>query len=92
MECPEHLRLQQVYEAALRRWAQVFLPTDFYGERTYLAEQVWTRVIEERDAAKSRLVAHRQCCSVCRRKPRNGLSTGVVGGGPSFSEAAPLEE
>jgi len=68
MQCPEQLRLQQLYEAALRRWAQVSMPTQLDGERTYLAEQVRLRVMQERNAAKDRLRYHRRYCSACRRK------------------------
>ncbi len=36
----------------------------------YLAEQVRIGIVEELNGAKSRLRAHHQGCSVCRRKPR----------------------
>src|SRR5882757_7953530 len=68
MQCPEQLRLQQLYDAALRRWAQISMPTQLDGERTYLAEQVRLRVMQERDTAKDRLRYHRRYCSACRRK------------------------
>ena len=46
MGCPEQLRLEQLYEAALRRWAHFSTLTQ--GEGTYLAEEIRRRAIEER--------------------------------------------
>jgi hypothetical protein len=73
MQCPEQLRLHQLYEAALRRWAQVSMPTQLDGERAYLAEQVRLRVREERNAAKDRLRSHRQYCPACRHKSKRNF-------------------
>jgi hypothetical protein len=73
MQCPEQLRLQQLYEAALRRWAQVSMPTQLDGERACLAEQVRLRVREERNAAKDRLRYHRLYCSACRHKSKRNF-------------------
>jgi hypothetical protein len=73
MQCPEQLRLEQLYEAALRRWAQVSMPIQLDGERAYLAEQVRLRVMRERNAAKDRLRYHRLYCSACRHKFKRNL-------------------
>jgi len=56
MQSPEQLRLEQVCESALRRWAQLSMPALDGG--TYLADQVRRRTAQERHAAKSRLRAH----------------------------------
>ena len=69
MECPEQLRLEQLYEAALRRWAHFSVLTR--GEGTYLAEEIQRRVLEERDEAKERLRVHRKHCPICLRKLRS---------------------
>jgi hypothetical protein len=56
MQCPEQLRLEQFYESALRRWAQLSMPALDGG--TYLVDRARRRTIEERYAAKIRLRAH----------------------------------
>jgi hypothetical protein len=58
MACPEYIRLQQLYEVAIRRWAQV---------QASLSEEVRQRVLAERNAAKNRLVFHQQNCNKCRK-------------------------
>jgi hypothetical protein len=55
MQRSEQLRLEQFYESALRRWAQLSMPALDGG--TYLADRAWRRTVEERHAAKSRLRA-----------------------------------
>ena len=69
MECPEQLRLEQLYQAALRRWAHFSMPGR--GEGTYLVEEIQRRVMEERDEAKERLRVHGKHCSICLRKLRS---------------------
>jgi hypothetical protein len=68
MACPEQLRLQQLYDASLRRWAQVQRWAELFGQPTYLAEEVKRRVMIERNAAKNRLAMHQQKCKNCRPK------------------------
>jgi hypothetical protein len=67
MMCPEKLRLQQLYEASVRRWA-LRATTQWFGEATYLTEEVRRRALAERNAAKTRLTMHKQHCKICRRK------------------------
>jgi hypothetical protein len=55
MQCPEQLRLEQFYQSALRRCAQLSMPALDGG--TYLVDGVRRRTAEERHAAKSRLGA-----------------------------------
>jgi hypothetical protein len=66
MACPEELRLQQLYDAALRRWAQIQTPSQLFEQSTYMTEEVRRRVLIERNAAKSRLSMHQQNCRKCR--------------------------
>ena len=63
----EKVRLQQLYEAALRRWGQIHGASRISGDNTWLVQEV-----EERDAAKDRLELHEQRCETCaRRRPRS---------------------
>jgi hypothetical protein len=78
VQCLEQRRLLQLYEAALRRWGQVCLPTQLEGERAYLAEQVRQRTLEERNNARGRLESHRQHCPVCRGKRPNSVSEELI--------------
>jgi hypothetical protein len=58
--------LQQLYDAALRRWAQIQTPSQLFSQSTYMTEEVRRRVLIERNAAKSRLSKHQQNCRKCR--------------------------
>jgi hypothetical protein len=40
MTCPEKIRLQHLYETAIRRWAQVQASSQFVGQSTYLTEEL----------------------------------------------------
>jgi hypothetical protein len=67
MVCPEKIRLQQLYNAAIRRWAQV-TSSQLFARLTYLTEEERKRALAERNAAKARLTGHQQnfirhCCS-----------------------------
>ena len=61
MPCPEYLRLEQRYEAALRNWVQSMA---LVGQPTVEARQ---RAMENRNTAKERLWVHEQSCSICLR-------------------------
>jgi hypothetical protein len=68
MACLEKIRLQQLYDAALRRWAQIQASSQLFGQSTYMTEEVRKRVLAERNAAKARLTMHKQHCKKCRPK------------------------
>jgi hypothetical protein len=42
--CPEKLRLQQLYDRAIRRWAQV-MSSQLFGESTYLTGEIRKRTL-----------------------------------------------
>jgi hypothetical protein len=67
MACPERLRLQQLYEVSLRRWAQIAASSQLFGQATFLSDEVRLRVVADRNAAKSRLLMHQEQCKTCRR-------------------------
>ena len=67
MACPERLRLQQLYEVSLRRWAQIAASSQLFGQSTLLTDQVRLKVIADRNAAKNRLLMHQEQCKTCRR-------------------------
>ena len=67
MACPERLRLQQLYEVSLRRWAQVAASSQLFGQSTLLTDEVRLKVLADRNAAKSRLLVHQEQCKTCRR-------------------------
>jgi hypothetical protein len=66
MTCPEKIRLQQLYEATHKRWAQMHESSQTSGENTWLVQEVLRRALNERDAAKDRLKAHQRSCQTCR--------------------------
>jgi hypothetical protein len=72
MTCLEKVRLQQLYEAALRRLGQIHHgSSQISGDNTWLVQEVKRRALIERDAAKDRLELHQRHCEVCaRRRPR----------------------
>ena len=72
MACLEKVRLQQLYEAALRRWGQIHEASQISSDNTWLVQEVFRRTLIERDAAKNRLELHKQRCETCaRRRPRS---------------------
>jgi hypothetical protein len=62
MVCPEQIRLQQLYEASVRRWAS----SQLFGQATDMTLEVRKRALAERVAAKARLIMHKQNCQTCR--------------------------
>jgi hypothetical protein len=73
--CSEYLRLRQHYEAALRRWAQVELPSkkrEVFDAPARLAAEVKQKALNERDAANERMRLHEQNCSICSHKRKPG--------------------
>jgi hypothetical protein len=72
MTCLEKVRLQQLYEAAVRRWGHIHGSSQISGENTWLVQEVLRRALIERDAAKDRLKLHQRRCEVCAPgKPRS---------------------
>jgi hypothetical protein len=72
MTCPEKIRLQQLYDTAIRRWAQATL-SQLFGQSAYLTEEVRKRALVERNAVKARLTMHQQHCKKCRSKVQPGI-------------------
>jgi hypothetical protein len=66
MVCPEKLRLQQLYDASVRRWAQIQASSQLFGQPTHMTLEVRKRALAERVAAKARLIMHQQNCKTCR--------------------------
>lgn len=73
MACPERLRLQQLFEVSVRRWAQVAASSQLFGQPTSLTDDVRLRVLADRNAAKNRLLAHQQKCKRCLRSRMPGF-------------------
>ncbi len=73
MSCLEKARLQQLYEAALRRWGQInHEASQISGDNAWLVQEVKRRALIDRDAAKDRLDLHERRCETCaRRRPRS---------------------
>jgi hypothetical protein len=73
--CPEHSRLLQHYEAALRRWAQAEWSSNRNepNELLRVSEGIKKKkALDERDAARGRLNLHERTCPTCihnQRKP-----------------------
>ena len=67
MECYQHIRLRQHYEAALRRWEQIERNTS----ANRLAAEVKSKALEERNAAKERMILHKQSCLICSRTSKS---------------------
>src|SRR5580704_8436591 len=74
MACPERLRLQQLYEVSVRRWAQVAASSQLFGQPTLPSDDVQLRVLADRNAAKNRLLVHQQRCKRCLRNGMPGYS------------------
>jgi hypothetical protein len=75
MTCTEKIRLQQLYEVSLRCWAQMAASSQLFGQSTHLTDDVRKRVLNDRNAAKDRLLMHQQNCKACRRNLMPGNST-----------------
>jgi hypothetical protein len=69
MPCPEHDRLRQQYEAALRHWGQVmlFLKSDL-PEAQHQASQFKLNALNERNATSERMCFHKRTCLFCENK------------------------
>jgi hypothetical protein len=65
MPCPEYLRLEERYEAALRNWVQSMAS---FGQPKYLTVQARQKASDERNAAKNLVWVHEESCPICRRK------------------------
>jgi hypothetical protein len=61
MPCPEYDRLRLLYEAALRQWGLVL----FAPEAHRVGTEARQKALDERNAAKERLRAHRFSCTAC---------------------------
>jgi hypothetical protein len=73
LRCPDYARLRQLYEGALRYWAQLqqsLTATELAGESAKYAVQLKKDALKERDAAKQRLFEHWWSCSICKEAAR----------------------
>jgi hypothetical protein len=71
MLCPENVRLRQLYEAALRRWAQLKSSSknsDLSAASMRLVQEIEQKALNERNAANERMVLHEQTCPICKRE------------------------
>jgi hypothetical protein len=66
MLCPEHSRLLQHYEVALRRWAEVD-----WDEPNALLPVSEKKALDERYAARERLNLHERTCPTCIHNHHN---------------------
>jgi hypothetical protein len=69
LPCLDYLRLRQLYEGALRHWAQLqksLIATELVGDTATYATQLKDNASKERDAAKQRLFEHWWGCSICK--------------------------
>jgi hypothetical protein len=65
MACPEYLRLEEQYEAALRNWVQSMAS---FGQPKYLTVRARQKALDERNTAKNLVWVHEESCPICRRK------------------------
>jgi hypothetical protein len=73
LPCPDYARLRQLYEGALRYWAQLqrsLIAPELVGEAARYATQLIKNASKERDAAKQRLFEHWWSCSICKEAAR----------------------
>jgi len=72
MHCPEHNRLRQLYEAAIRHWGHIILTpdSDSLGDLVRQTAEIKEKAYVERDAAKKRLTDHMLSCPACNPKLR----------------------
>jgi hypothetical protein len=69
LSCSDYARLRQLYEGALRYWAQLqqsLMATELVGETARYAAKLKNNASNERDAAKQRLFEHWWGCSICK--------------------------
>jgi hypothetical protein len=74
MLCSGYSRLLQHYEAALRRWAQAEWSSNRNELNTLLRVSAGIKkreALDERDAAKERLLTHELNCPTCIHNQRN---------------------
>jgi hypothetical protein len=70
MLCPEHSRLLQHYEVALRRWAEV--EWNEHNALLRVSEGLKKKkALDERDAARERLNLHERTCPTCIHNQHN---------------------
>jgi hypothetical protein len=67
MLCSEYSRLLQLYEAALRRWAQVAWSPN-RNESEGIKKK---KALDERDATRERLNLHERACPTCIHNHHN---------------------
>jgi hypothetical protein len=65
MACQERLRLELVYEESIRRWAEVQATAQLWLLSTTMSDLVLKDALSEREAAKNRLLMHKQNCKRC---------------------------
>jgi hypothetical protein len=67
LPCPEHLRLRQHYESALRHWGEVLRSQDceLVGASAVKRSQLMQDALDERDAARERVYVHNRTCPAC---------------------------
>jgi hypothetical protein len=72
LPCPEHVRLRQRYESALRHWGNVLLSQDsaLVGASAQQRAQLKQNALDERDAANRRVRVHERTCPACRGQNR----------------------
>jgi hypothetical protein len=73
MLCPEHSRLLQHYEAALRRWAVAEWSSNRNGSDASfrVSAEIKKKALDERDAARERLNLHERTCPTCIHNQHN---------------------
>jgi hypothetical protein len=71
--CPEHSRLLQHYEAALRRWALAEWSSNRNEPNASfrVSAEISKKALDERDAARERLNLHEQSCPTCIHNHHN---------------------
>ncbi len=72
MPCPEHVRLRQRYESALRQWGEILLSQDpeLVGASARLRAQLEQNALDERDAANDLVRVHKLTCPACKEQRR----------------------
>jgi hypothetical protein len=81
MSCPENLRLHQLYDSALRRWAQAELSpnkSELSDASARLALEIERKALNERNAAHERMVLHKLNCPICNRGPNRGCPSEIA--------------
>ena len=77
MKCLQSHQFRRAYELAVRRCEQITLPlpSDCSRSLAALSEAVKAKALAERNAAKDRLNAHEQSCSICSTKAEMVLAS-----------------